>query len=800
MKLSLDWLSEFIDFTESDPKKIADKLTVSTAEVESVETQGANLDGCCVGKVTSLSKHPNADKLSLCDVETDKGTKRVVCGGTNLREGMCVAFAHVGTEVLTEEGELFKLEKIKIRGEESAGMICAAEELDLTSQYPPKPEDGKRPVIDLGDGVDDVKKSLSEFIGSGGDTVLDIDNHSITHRPDLFSQFGFARECTALGLARWKKDRPMFKDQKFPTTTLPFKNVLDCKKEIPQYFACLMSIDSIGETPDWMKKRLESVGIRSIYLPIDITNYVMIELGMPLHSFDADDLKGNIHMRLSKKGEKIVTLDKSERELPEGAIVLSDDEGIFDLLGVMGGLRSSTKEGTKNIYLHSAGVDPMNIRRTIVATGHRTDAATIYEKGVPNIIVRLGFNRALELFLELVPGAKVISAMDSWGDDGKPKSIEIPIKRISEFLGAEIPEKKSEKILKDLEFTVEKKGDSFIVTPPLHRLGDISNQYDLIEEIGRIFGFDAIEAKLPSAPIDPPERDQRVHVLRDSMKEFGFYEVLPLSLVGPALLEKAKFSPKGCTEIENPIGEETSIMQPSIMPGLLEHAENNILNIEKSLKTFNWGQVFEEGPSSAKATADKKKENIEFGALIASRVETGIENDPFLELKSAIKNSVQSVGYSIGLKVSKNAPAHAHPGRFAEICVCKKTVGTLFEVHPNVCNNFDLPHRAAALTLNLSQLFDLEPEDCIAASVPEFPAITYDLTIPFSQDKQAGDLVEKIKKASDLLESVEVAKLFAPEGMQKYNLTLRCTYRAADRTLKEEEAKEAHKAVLALVG
>jgi len=788
MKISIDWLGDFLDWTVKDPIKVAEKLTSCTAEVEEVEVQGAYLDKCCVGKVLSIKKHPNADKLSLCDVETDDGKKKVVCGGTNMREGMRVAFAHVGARVKWHGEEMMTLEKAKIRGEESFGMICAADELGLATQFPEAT--GGPVVIDLGDGDEDVGKSLKEYLSLGG-TVFHIDNHAITHRPDLFSHLGFARECVALGLATWKKDRPTYADHKFPKDPLPFKNVVECKEQIPRYLCTLLTIESLGETPDWMARRLTAVGLRPLNLPVDITNYVMLEVGMPLHSFDADDFKGDVHMRLSKKGEKIVTLDEAKRELTGGDVVLSDDEGIFDLLGVMGGLRSSTKEETKNVYLHSAGVDPVSIRRTILSTGHRTDAATIYEKGVPNVIVRMGFNRALELFLELVPGAKVMSRMDSWGNDGKASPIKLSAERVSQFLGTEITGKTVEKILKDLEFSVTKNGDAYSVTTPLHRLGDISDAHDLIEEVGRVFGYDNIESVLPRAAIDPPERDQRVHMLRDALKAEGFMEILPLSLVGPSLLEKAGMSMEGTTEIENPLGEEVSLMQSSTLPGLFDHAEHNLLHVEKTLKTFHWGHVFHEG----------KEEKLEMGLLVTSRIETGIEDDPFLILKDAIRHTLKSSDYELNVVAMKDSPTFAHPGRSAHVFAGEEMIGELFEIHPVIRSNFDLPHRASAARLDLSALLSLEAAITVAKPVPQFPEITYDITIPFSQEKSVAEFVAKVEKTSDLLESVEVAKLFAKgSDMQNYNLTLRCIYRAKDRTLKEKEAKEAHKAVLALVG
>jgi len=790
MKISLDWLGDFLEWNENDPQRIAERITACTAEVEGMGAQGAQLDGCCVGKIFIVEKHPNADKLSLCDVETDQGTKRVVCGGTNLREGMCVAFTHVGAAVKSPDGTMFTLEKIKIRGEESEGMICAAEELGLEDQYPPLPEHGNRPVIDLGEGDQDVGKSLSEYLGGGGN-VLEIDNHAITNRADLFSHLGFARECVALGLGTWKNDRPQFKDHTFPRDPLPFNNIVDCKEEIPRYSSCLLSIDCVGETPDWMKKRLESVGLRSLNLPIDITNYVMLEVGMPLHSFDADDLKGDVHIRFSEKGEKIVTLDKFERELPDGAIVLSDDEGVFDLLGVMGGLRSSTKEGTKRIYLHSAGVDPVSIRKTIIATGHRTEAATIYEKGVPNIIVQMGFNRALELFLELVPGAKIISRMDSWGDDGSPESIDLPLEKVTQVLGVEIPMKTVEKILRDLEFDVKKRGKGFKVTPPLFRLGDISGPHDLIEEIGRIYGYDAIESVLPSAKIDPPKRDQRIHILRDALKEEGFMEILPLSLVSPSLLRKCSIDTSTATTIENPLGEELSLMQPSTLPGLLEHAEKNILNVPKTLATFQWGQVFAKG----------EDDELEMGLLMSSWVETGLNDDPFLVLKSKLTRALKQVGYESSIELMKNTPPYAHPGRVAAFAVSNDPIGIIFEVHPGVREQFDLPHRSAAARISLSRLLTIEPQTVKVSPIPQFPSVTYDVTLPFDQSKSAKEFTDKVKKTSDLLESVEVSNLYAEPGqVYQYNITIRCVYRAKNRTLTEEEAKEEHKAVLALVG
>ena len=322
MKISLNWLSDFVDFIEKDPNKIEEALTMSVAEVDEIETQGELLNNCCIGKVVSIETHPNADKLKLCNVKTDKGEKKVVCGGDNLNEGMLVAFAHIGAKVRWHGEEMMDLKKTKIRGEESEGMICASSELGLESLFPHKTE---KEIIRLPESFADfVGKDLKESLGLN-DIIFHIDNHAITHRPDLFSHFGFSRECVALGLATWKKDAPKFEDHSFSDKKMRLKNKVECKDEIYRYLSCEIKIDDVGTTPDWMKKKLEAVGLRSLSLPVDITNYVMLEVGMPLHSFDADDIKGDVTIRHAKGGEEIITLDEEKRVLPEGAIVLSDE-------------------------------------------------------------------------------------------------------------------------------------------------------------------------------------------------------------------------------------------------------------------------------------------------------------------------------------------------------------------------------------------------------------------------------------------------------------------------------------------
>ncbi|HLD71827.1 MAG TPA: phenylalanine--tRNA ligase subunit beta [Candidatus Peribacteraceae bacterium] len=785
MKISLDWLQDFIEFKEKDPHMIAKKITAHTAEVDAVEEQGAILKNCVVGKVMTLSKHPGADRLSLCDVKTDSGVKKVVCGGSNLRVGMNVAFAHAGARVRWHGTEMVTLEKTKIRGEESEGMICTAEELDLTTLFP---ESKEKVLIDMGDDAP-VGKDLRSYLGQS-DTVLHIDNHAITHRADLFSHIGFARECVAIGIAKWKKE-PKMPSFTFPKTALPFALKVENPKLMPRYCACLIAIDGLGVTPDWMKKRLIATGSRPVNLPVDITNFVMMEIGVPLHSFDAGDIQGNVTMRASTKGESIVTLDQVKRDLPEGALILEDDGGIFDLLGIMGGLRSSTKESTRQIYLHSASLDPVSIRRAVIATGHRTDAATVYEKGVPPVITEHGFFRALELMLELMPGAKVVSKLETKGDNGKPKPIEMTHAKLTSMLGVDIPSKKVIKILEDLDCTVKTKNQklktkNYVVTPPLTRLGDIKGSHDIVEEVGRIYGYDAIEAVLPSASISPPERDFRLCTFRDGLKEERYIELLPLCILGRGSLQKSGLDPSKAVKIANPIGEELSLLHTSTLPGLLEHASRNILESGDTQRTFTVAHVFEKG----------KEEHEESGILFLSKHPKNLKEEPVLQLKQHVCTALRSVGYHAIVARAKDAPAYGHPGRTATIAVQGKEVGMITELNPAILTAFGLPGRAATASINWSQLKSLKPETVVAKSVPAFPAISYDVTMPVDHRTEVSSLLERARAGSECIESVDVADVYGAAQSSTYNLTLRFTYRAKDRTLTEAEVQPIHAKIL----
>lgn len=692
---------------------------------------------------------------------------------------MLIAFAHVDATVKAGGKELVTLQKVKIRGEESEGMICAAEEVEIEALFPSKPEEGSRPIADLSKGEYKVGTPLREALGLT-DVIFHIDNHAITNRPDLFSVIGVARELVAMGLARWKKEPTMPKCT-FPKTEAPFTLKNDVGDLIPYYNGCLMTLKAIGPSPEWMKKRLVACGWRPINLVVDITNYVLLETGMPLHAFDAEDFKGTLRIRTSKKGERMTTLDKAERALPEGTVVISDDAGIFDLFGVMGGLRTSTKNTTRSIFVQAGIIDPVSVRKTVIAMGHRTDAATVYEKGVMPCTADRGLRRAVELFLELSEGSCVSSKLVSWGKQEKPKTMKVNMKKLQEFIGTDIPAAKMKMILTNLGCTVKKSAkDSLAVTTPVWRR-DLMHVQDIAEEVARVYGYANIKPVMPEASIEPPVRSTRLHTIRDSLSEAGAIEMLHLAFTSPAQMKKWNLDPGEAVRVENPIGEELSLMRTSLIPSLIETAAGELRKSGATLlKVYETGSVFRRNDEHAGLT---------FAVL--SRGKTTIQDSPLLIAKADILRALADAGYTATVrKGSVPMSGIAHSGRSAEIVVCSTLVGHLFELHPLLISALGLPERTAAVTLGLHRLFPLPASVTIAKPIPVFPAIVFDETMPLSGKRSYEAIVKALKTLDPLLVKIETVHLYEKDTLK--TLTLRFTYRSPERTLTQEEVEKIH--------
>ncbi len=779
MKISLNWLEDFISVTEKDHEKIKEVVTANIAEVETMERQGEHLDNVVVGKIIELKKHPNADALRLVAVNDGTENFKVVCGGSNLREGMLVAFAKIGAVVRWHGTEVVKLEKAKIRGEESFGMICSSEEIGLEEMFPRKSE---KEIVDFTSLDLRVGAPLAEALRLK-DTVLHVDNHAITNRADLFSHRGFAREFVANNLGKWKKAKAF----KMPVNNSPCPVTIDIKdKEVcSRYAAVYITGIEIADSPDWMKKRLSACGVRPICNIVDVTNYVMLELGMPLHAFDLDQVKGKKWtMRKSKKGEKVVTLDEKEHELFDDVIILDDGNEIFDLCGIMGGFTSGVKPTTNKILLHSPVYNSTLVRRAMRGLGHVSDAGIIYEKGVDNELAKEGLLRAIQLILEICPSAKVGSkVIEIQNVKTEKREMKLRDSHIERLVGVAIKPAQVTKILKDLGFKVLKQKGGFKVGVPSWRLGDVTREADLVEEIARIYGYDNIPMTTPNTEISPIATDRRKDLekrIKNQLTSFGFDEIYTYAFLGPEILAKCGMKADAETiEVLNPISSDMSLMRQSLLPRVLE-------NIAENLRYQDKIRLFELNPTYHKTGENRHDER--------STVLIATAGEDFRNLQGVIEN--------LGCKVSVSKPdaPYRHPGRMGELIVRGQKVGYIYEVHPQILKNFDIKTRVTVVELELEPIHSMNLERWPSyQELPKYPSVKLDISLLIPKKNLAADYFKAIENADkNLIRSVELVDEYAGDKIapDKRSLTYSITYQAVDRTLTEQEVNTIHQQVI----
>jgi len=552
MKISLNWLKELVKIPDNiTPKEIGDSLTLRTVEVENIEKQGENLENVVIGKINRIEKHPNADKLKLCSVDIgEKDDARIVCGGTNLREGMFTAVAKVGAKVKWHgEGDPIKLERARIRGVESNGMICASSELGIEDILP---QDGESEIIDLSKyelGADNDKGQpriipgmlLTEMWGLN-DVIFDIDNKSLTNRPDLWGHAGIAREIHSIfRIATQTKITDANGISCIHSTRMNTRNgrsmanrdgnlavSVENQELCPRYMAVAMSGIKIEPSPRWMRNRLSAVGMRPINNIVDATNYVMLELGQPMHAFNYQLSMNSYQLRVrnAEDGEKIVTLDGAERKLDRETLVIADSKKPIAIAGVMGGKNSEIDDNTTDIILESANFEKVNNRQTGAKLGLRTEAVMRYEKGLDPNLTEQALIRCVELIQRMIPEAKVSSAVVDIKKEIKiPEPIEVSVEFINKIIGTDISEEKIVEILESLGFGVKSQKSILRISVPSWRAtGDINIKEDIIEEVARIYGFDNIVLKAPEVSLKVPEKNKErelIYKIKEALKGYG---------------------------------------------------------------------------------------------------------------------------------------------------------------------------------------------------------------------------------------------------------------------------------------
>lgn len=792
MYLSLHWVKKWLKLpSQLTPEQLALDLTMSTVEVEDIVYQAKNLENIVVGRVEEITKHPQADKLEVCRVDVGDSSLQIVCGGTNLSRDMLVAVAKVGSRVRWHgAGELATLTKAKIRGVESNGMIAAASEIGLASLFPAKSD---HEILDLSAFKLKVGQELAPALELD-DVIIDIENKSINHRPDLWGQYGLARELAAIYKINLKKYsapeiKPVSKDLKLKVTVADPENCY-------RYLAVALKNIKVEESPWWLKKNLEAVGIRPINNIVDVTNYVMYELGQPLHAFDARQISDHsIVVKAAKKGESFVTLDGKKRKLPEGALMIADNTKYIALAGIMGGQNSEIASDTTEIIMESANFRAASIRRTSLALGLRTESSARFEKALDPLLADWALRKAVEIILALNPEAQVATeVMDINNSPYQEKILTVKEELIHKMFGSAIPTEEIKDILKRLQFEVSHRAGQFIIKVPSFRATkDIAIAEDIAEEVARIYGYDNIEPQLPTVVLREPTYDIDYNTAKD-IKTYlawaqAYSEVYTYAFTDVSWAPRLGLKLTDHIKVKNALSPEQAYLNLSLLPNLLQKAEENLRWFEH-FKIFELQRVFDKNVKGTYHTDSQKNKFLpqQPKQLAGVEVSRSGSEEAFLSVKGLLESLRDYFNIDWhNEKIDLPYAPLAYVIKYQDLVLGQFGIldANLFDSGPNKVE-------VAWWQFNFETLLKYINENKSYRALAKFPVIKRDMAIVVEQRVAWQDLEAEIYKVTPLIRHLEPFDVFRGEsiGPGKKSIAYHLEFRSDDRTLSSAEIDE----------
>jgi len=780
MLLSVEWLGRYVDLGDLDAEQVAHLYTMRVAEVSGVEEPGGGWPGIVVSDVTAVRPHPNADKLRLVTVDPGSGPIEVVCGAPNVAVGQRICFAPEGTEL--SDGTL--LTRRKIRGVASGGMVLSERELGLSDEH--------EGILVL-DTAAAAGTPVREVLGGGA--VLDVDNTAITTRPDLWGHYGAARELAAV-LERDLK--PLDLGDPLPGAEPEIGVRIDCPDLCPRYLGWVIRGVEVGPSPDWLKRSLEQAGQRSINNVVDLTNYILLECGQPLHAFDRRQIAGGaIVVRRSRAGERVVTLDGLERELPEGCCMIADGERAVAIAGVMGLENSEVREETTEIILEVANFEMASVRTTAQALDLRTESAIRFEKGLDPEGVPMAARRFYRLLQECCPGAEAVGGpRDVYPEPAPARTIETSEDFIPRTLGLALEPERVDAILSRLGFRVERSGGRMRVQVPSWRAGrDVSLPADLVEEVGRIHGYDKIDPIPLTGALEPvpdePERAARSLARRVLSHELGLSEVHAYPFCTAEACRRAGVEP-GRLRLANAEQPGLDLMVTSQVPGLLEIVSGNLRHHDV-VALYQTGRVFEEQEGG---TLPEENERL----TIALAARGG--GSPALEVKGVAEALARAFGVKGARLRQEEGPAWLHPGRCGRLERGGTLFGWLGEVHPRVARAFDIEAPLALADLDLDALRGALGRPPRMRPISRYPVVPFDVAVLVDRRCPAGEVEAVLRKSdSNLVREVRLFDDFEGEPLPagKRSLAFTVVFGSLERTLDTVEVERLRTAVKAAV-
>ncbi len=794
MFVSYKWLQDYVDLSGIELAELAEKITRSGIEVEGIENLYDGIKGVVVGHVLEREQHPNADKLNKCLVDIGEAEPvQIICGAANVDKGQKVAVATVGA-VLPGN---FKIKKAKLRGEESNGMICSLQELGIESKLIAK---------EFSEGIYVFPEDVE--VGTDAIALLHRDDQVIElgltpNRSDCLSMLGVAYEVAAI-LGRDVKLPESEHAESTEKATDYVRVEVEASEDNPLYIAKVIKDVKIKPSPLWMQGRLMAAGIRPHNNVVDITNYILLEYGQPLHAFDYDRLGSKqILVRRAKDGEVIQTLDEAKRELTTDHLLITNGEEAVALAGVMGGLNSEVQADTKTVLLESAYFTGATVRKASKDHGLRSEASARYEKGVDPNRVRLAAERAAYLLEKYADGVVLEGAVEANTLKVAPAVVSVTLQKINQVLGTALTMKEVENIFARLQFETSVDGDAIIVTVPTRR-GDITIQEDLIEEVARLYGYDRLGSTLPIGSATPGHLtayQSKRRVVRRFLEGAGLYQATTYSLTSDAKATQYALEKREPIRLAMPMSEEHSTLRLSIIPQLLNVLKYNTARQHDSLAVYEMGDVF---LSNGLDELPEEREHLA-GAITGLWQIHQWQGEKklvdFFVVKGILEGLFTNLGLHETVEYRQAEIAGMHPGRTAEIYLAGKLLGFVGQTHPTVEKEYDLKE-TYVFEISLKSILEAEVAPLQYQTIPRYPSITRDIALVVDKDKNAYELESTIKSAGGaLLKEVHVFDLYEGERMEagKKSIAFSLKYFDPERTLTDEEVVKAHDKVLLAV-
>ncbi len=798
MKFTLSWLSDFVSVQNITPDALADKLTMLGLEVDAVTPLYQGLENIITARIASVRKHPNADRLTLCEVDTGEETVQVVCGAPNAREGLVTAMARAGVRL--PDG--MKIKKSKVRGEQSLGMLCSSRELGLS--------DDQGGIMEL-DAALPVGITLTEALELK-DTMIEVD--LTPNRPDCASVLGIAREVA--GFTDQELQPPIAKVINLDSANADFSVTINDPGLCPRYAGRRLTNVKIGPSPWWLQRQLLAVGMRPINNIVDITNYVMLEYGQPLHAFDFNKLRqGKIVVRCPEQGEeRFTTLDGTERTLDSDMLMICDGEGPVAVAGVMGGLDSEVTTTTTEVLLESACFNPVSIRKTARQLNLPSEASYRFERGVDPNITLVAMERAVQLMVEITGATLIVGGVDEYPGKSPALELDLRVAKVCSLLGVQLSSEEIASYLQAIEFKVKGIGEPVLhVVVPSFR-PDIEREVDLVEEIARLYGYNEVPTTMPSIGMDYPVRDE-LRLLRKKVADVcignGYFEAINYSFVDEKHLELMQLATddnrRRVTRLLNPLTEEQAVMRSMLLPGLLENVRRNINHQQPDIRLFEVGKIFVQQTPGV-----QPEERYQFCAVCtglrhpdASPMHFSGQQADLLDIKGLAESVLETLGLQTNsgslsfVNTPESCQPYADASLFLSLVDGDNEVGRLGQLRTDILQEMGIKQPVYFLECDLHLLQSMPAKAKQFVPIPRYPMVKRDIALLVPEDVPAGELLTAVRKKSfQHVESVDLFDVYSGKPIESgmKSVALAVTYRSAEKTLDDVIVDKIHEKIV----